>query len=90
MYSYNIKQSRKNYCYVDGKRVKKVHFDLIDLYSDRKDSFLSDSKTKYTVTHLLTGGVVYFDSLEQARIYALNCGDCVAIREPRYCDFVCS
>lgn len=44
--------------------------------------------TKYTVTHLFTGGVVYFDQLEQARIYALNCGDCVAIREPRYSNFV--
>ena len=54
MYSYNLKQSRKNanYCYVDGKRVKKVHFDLIALYAIRKDSFLSDSKSNYHVCYL--------------------------------------
>ena len=54
MYSYSLKQSHKNpdYCYVDGKRVKKVHFDLIGLYADRKDSFLSDGKFSYHVCYL--------------------------------------
>ena len=54
MYSYSLKRSRKNadYCYVDGKRVKKVHFDLIGLYADRKDSFMSDSKFSYHVCYL--------------------------------------
>lgn len=54
MYSYNLKQSRKNpnYCYVDSKRVKKVYYDTIGLYAERKDSFISDSQFNYHVCYL--------------------------------------
>lgn len=54
MYSYLLAQSVKNpdYCFIDGKRVKKVIYDTVELYSDRQDSFITKNGMKYKTVYL--------------------------------------
>lgn len=67
MYSYQLAQSVKNhdYCFIDGKRVKKVIYDTVELYSERQDSFVTKNGMKYKTVYL---SFYYTGHLKQIRL----------------------